>query len=226
MNDKSQTNTDQLDTLSEEALARRVQVGCVRSYEELDRRLRPRLVYLLHKRTGSREDAEDLAQQALMRAYQKIDRYDPKRCFRSWLFTIAVRLAIDLHRKRGIQTTGEGIERAVDTRPGPAEQASRVDGQRRLWALADRVLDPTQRTALWLHYGEELKAREIAKTLGITAVHVRVLLYRARRILMTHLDTPIEPQARPVIGRQAEPVAVTEAVTIQKEPGLSEGVVT
>lgn len=222
MSDPRQTDTDRLDALSEEALARRVQHGCVRSYEELDRRLRPRLVYLLTKRTGSREDAEDLAQQALMRAYQRIDRYDPGRRFRSWLFTIAIRLAIDAHRKRGIRATGEGIERAMDTGPGPAETVSRLDGQRRLWALADRVLDPTQRTALWLHYGEQLKAKEIAKTLGITAVHVRVLLYRARRTLMTHLDTPSgKSRAGPV-----NPLPVNEASPIREQTCLNEGAMT
>lgn len=190
------TGTEPLNTLSEEDLARRVQLGCVRSYEALDQRLRPRLVYLLQKRTGSREDAEDLAQQALIRAYQKIKTYDPRRRFKAWLFTIAVRLCIDAHRKRKVQTTGDSVERAVDPGQGPAETVSRMEGQRRLWALADRVLDPTQRTALWMHYGEDMKAKEIAKTLGITAVHVRVLLYRARRTLLGHLDE----QTRDVTG--------------------------
>ncbi len=204
----------------------------MKSYEELDRRLRPRLVYLLHKRTGSREDAEDLAQQALVRAYQKIETYDSRRSFRAWLFTIAVRLSIDAHRKRRIQPTGgEGIERAVDPGPGPAETVSLRDGQRRLWALADRVLDPTQRTALWLHYGEQLKAKEIAKTLGITAVHVRVLLYRARRTMMAHLDEPEVSQAGPVIpprviSQPARATPADKAIPLRKDPGLSEGAVT
>ena len=188
MNLTSPTEPEALNTLSEEDLARRVQLGCVRSYETLDHRLRPRLVYLLYKRTGSREDAEDLAQQTLIRAYQKIRMYNPKRRFKAWLFTIAVRLCIDAHRKRKINATGEGIERAQAPGQGPAETVSRMEGQRRLWALADRVLDPTQRTALWMHYGEDMKPKEIANALGITAVHARVLLYRARRALMKHLE--------------------------------------
>lgn len=169
----------------------------MRSYEELDRRLRPRLVYLLCKRTGSREDAEDLTQQALMRAYQRIDQYQPGRSFRAWLYTIAVRLAIDAYRKRGIETTGAWVEHAIDPGPDPAETVGQQDTQRRLWALADRVLEPAQRTALWLHYGEQLNPKEIAKTLGLTAVHVRVLLYRARRKLLRHLEEPKPVKAVP-----------------------------
>jgi RNA polymerase sigma-70 factor, ECF subfamily len=225
LSDKRQTETDRLDTLSEEVLARRVQLGCIPSYEELDRRLRPRLVYLLMKRTGSREDAEDLAQQTLLRAYQKIDGYDPGRRFRAWLFTIAIRLSIDAYRRRGVNALGgEGIERVVDPGEGPAETVSRREGQRRLWSLADRVLDPTQRTALWLHYGEQLKGKEIARTLGITAVHVRVLLYRARRTMMKHLDEPVEAG---VVGK---PVKVEAHQCVAgagcKASGLKEGAVT
>ncbi len=147
-------------------------------------------MYLLHKRTGSREDAEDLTQQALMRAYEKIDQYDPGRSFRAWLFTIAVRLAIDAHRKDRVGATANGIDHVADTAPSPAERIYQKDTQRHLWALADRVLDPTQRTALWLHYGEQLKAGQIGLALGVSAVHVRVLLFRARRTLMAHLDRP------------------------------------
>ncbi len=225
MSDKRLTDTERLDALSEETLAQRVRLGCIPSYEELDRRLRPRLVYLLTKRTGSREDAEDLAQQALMRAYEKIGSYDPRRRFRSWLFTIAVRLSIDAYRKRGVKATGgEGIERVVDPGLGPAETVSMMEGQRRLWALADRVLDPTQRTALWLHYGEQMKAKEIATTLGITAVHVRVLLYRARRALMVHLDEPIEARVveKPVRAEAHRCVAGAGC----KASGLKQGAVT
>jgi RNA polymerase sigma-70 factor, ECF subfamily len=211
-------DTIRLDALSEEQLARRVRLGCVRSYEELDRRLRPRLVYLLYKRTGSHEDAEDLAQEALLRAYRKIDQYDPGKRFSPWLFTIAIRGAIDLHRKRqrGGQMTGEGVEHAADPRPCPAQTADQRDGQRHLWALADRVLGPVPRAALWLHYGEQQTTRQIAKALGINAVHVRVVLYRARRTLLKHLEPANEP--RPVV---ATPVRILRPRPTMKEGALS-----
>jgi RNA polymerase sigma-70 factor (ECF subfamily) len=216
------TNPAGAGTPSDEELARRVQHGCVRSYEELDRRLRPRLIYLLRKRTGSAEDAEDLTQQALLRAYQRIDQYDPNRPFRSWLFTIAVRLSIDAYRKRGIDGSGDGIERAVDPGPGPADRVSEQDAQQRLWALADRVLDPTQRTALWMHYGEQLRAKEIARALGITAVHVRVLLYRARRTLLTHLE-----QTEPDRADRGEVAPVPVPMKADRTaPRLTEGALT
>lgn len=221
MSQPKRTDTDPLDTPSEEELARRVQCGCILSYEELDQRLRPRLIHLLYKRTGSHEDAEDLAQQALMRAYQRIDQYDPKRVFRSWLFTIAVRLAIDAHRRRGVRATGEKIDGVVDPGPGPAEKVNQHDEQQRLWILADRVLNANQRTALWLHYGEQQSAVEIARALGITTLHVRVLLYRARRTLMAHRDESAQASTH-----QANLEAVQKTVPGYNKSNFSERAVT
>ncbi|GAB4108335.1 MAG: hypothetical protein Kow00105_15050 [Phycisphaeraceae bacterium] len=187
MTARDNAKLNSMDTPSDETLARRVQRGCVRSYEALDRRYRARLVYLLEKRTGNREDAEDLTQQALMRAYQRIDRYNPSRPFKTWLITLAVRLAIDANRKRSLSVGSDDVEITPDNRPGPAESMEQQDTRRWLWTFADRVLDSRQRTALWLHYGEDLDARQIARVLGLTTVHVRVLLYRARRTLLKHL---------------------------------------
>lgn len=222
MTEPTKKVTKGADTPSDEELAGRVRRGCVKSYEELDRRLRPRLVCLLRKRTGSREDAEDLTQQALLRAYEKIDRFDPRRSFRSWLITIAVRLSIDAHRKRRVDASGQGVERAMDPAPGPAETVHQRDTQRRLWALADRVLDANQRTALWMHYGEQLKAKEIAKALGITAVHARVLLFRARRTLMAHLD---ETEADRPVGAIPEPLCIpmNRRPSTRRKQSLTEG---
>lgn len=183
------TTLNSMDTPSDETLARRVQRGCVRSYEALDRRYRARLIYLLEKRTGNREDAEDLTQQALMRAYQHIDRYNPSRPFKTWLITLAVRLAVDANRKRSLSVRSGDVDMTLDKRPSPADNMEQQDTRRWLWTFADRVLEPRQRTALWLHYGEDLDARQIARVLGLTTVHVRVLLYRARRTLHKHLGS-------------------------------------
>ncbi|MEM7626011.1 MAG: sigma-70 family RNA polymerase sigma factor [Planctomycetota bacterium] len=173
---------------SDEDLAARVQGGCVRSYEQLDRRYRARLVHLLRKRVGREADAEDLAQATLWTAYEKIDRYDPSRKFSTWLFTIGTRKAIDLGRarqRRG-EAGGESTAALADEQPGPMQRAIRAeesdptrDGG--IWQVADEVLKPTQWTALWLAYGEDQTPAEIAAALNVSRVSVRVMLHRARK---------------------------------------------
>ncbi|MEM9420044.1 MAG: sigma-70 family RNA polymerase sigma factor [Planctomycetota bacterium] len=191
------------DAVTDEALAARVQTGCVKSYEELDRRYRVRLIHLLRRRVGRESDAEDLAQITLFTAYEKIGRYDPKRKFSTWLFTIAVRKAIDHGRANakhvapsGHEPTagGDAIIALPDQTDGPLQRTIEAEQHNRrsdLWRLADEVLKPAQWTALWLHYGEDQTPAEVAKAMNISRVNARVLLHRARKILSDKLkDSP------------------------------------
>lgn len=139
---------------------------------------------LLLRRLPTRADAEDVAQETFLMAWRGIERYDPSRRFTTWLYTIAVRASVDvLRRTRAHEAVDERDERLVDAGPDPAAWASSREEARALWALADRALSPDQRTALWLRYAEDADAAEIGRVLGRTALAVRLLLHRARRIL-------------------------------------------
>ncbi len=178
-----------LDTVSEDALVDRVRSGCEASFAELDRRMRPRLIAALHRRTRSRADCEDIAQQALLQAYRQLHRYDAARRFSTWLFTIAFRLAVDAHRRRRPEASlhHPALPAPVDPAAGPAQQAMARELRRNLWAVADRVLSDVQFSALWLRYGEGLEPGEVASVLNRSAVSVRVLLHRAKRKLRPHV---------------------------------------
>jgi len=190
MNESSATTqTAALRSASEEDLARRVQVGCADSFAELVDRLQPRLLFVLRRRMQHYADAEDVAQKTLLRAFEKIDLYDATRKFSPWLFTIALRLAADHHRQRKIPVAlaGEAAVTAVDPNPNPEQLAIHGEQSRNIWEVAQHVLQPESWTALWLLYGEGQSVREIARSLGRTAVSVRVLLFRARKTLTPHL---------------------------------------
>lgn len=176
------------ETKSEEDLACRVQAGCATSFTELAERMQPRLLFVLRRRLGHEADAEDVAQNTLMRAFEKIQLYNPKQKFSPWLFTIALRLATDYHRKKQLPTTPNDAELSItDPQPSPAQQAMDQEKSNDLWTLAEKVLKPDQWTALWLLYGEGQSVKEIAQSLNRTSVSIRVLLHRARKILTPHL---------------------------------------
>jgi len=170
---------------SEEVLACRVQEGCERSFEELVRRLYPRLLFVLQRRLQNHADAEDVAQKTLLRAYENIASYNANRKFAPWLFTIGLRLAVDHHRqqKSANQATGYLVTAVADPQPTPEQQAIRLEQSDDLWSLAEKTLKPDQWTALWLLYGEGQTVKEIAQSLGRTQVSVRVLLFRSRKVL-------------------------------------------
>ncbi len=188
MSESAPASITTLHTASEEDLACRARDGCADCFNELAKRLQPRLLFVLQRRVRDHADAEDLVQKTLLRAYEKISLYDPARKFSPWLFTIALRLAADHHRKSKLPTeTGESTSALADPAPSPTQRAIQHEDASNIWVLAEGVLKPDQWSALWLLYGEGHSVREIAKTLRRTTVSVRVMLYRARKSLAPHL---------------------------------------
>lgn len=200
---------DNLATMTDEQLAARLQAGCLEAFGPLFERLRPRLVHFLWQRTGNRADAEDVAHDAFIRAYEKIDQYNGRYRFTTWLFTIASRIAIDRKRARRANVTTDALGPLPDTKDGPTARASRNEMKQNLWAVAAKVLNEQQHTALWLRYGEELEIDDIATILDKSAVGIRVLLMRARNKLAPHVKqlaaSPVQSDDQPsdVAGESA-----------------------
>lgn len=171
-------------------LVRRVQNGCNQSATELANRFTPRLLILLERRlSGGRADAEDIAQESLSRAFQEIQNFDFQFKFSTWLYTIAIRRAIDFNRKakrRPLSLSSDSINEIPSRRDSYSESvAEKVND---LWSIARKVLVESQYSALWLKYGEGLSIQEIAQVLNKTQIGVRVHLHRARTKLSKELN--------------------------------------
>jgi len=167
----------------DEELARRAQAGCVASFEELARRFQVPLVHFL-RRWASREDAEDLAQDTLLRAYRNLHRYRPSWRFATWLFTIARRLSINQARRRRPMAASDALDEVEHDAPEPADAVAREESRQRLWSLAASALSKPQMTATWLHYVEGMPLGQIARVLGCSQVAAKVTLFRARKRLL------------------------------------------
>jgi RNA polymerase sigma-70 factor (ECF subfamily) len=175
-------------------LISRAQGGSLPCFAEIVRRYEGRLFNFLLRRTRSIPDAEDLVQETFVRAWQRIGQYNPRWQFSTWLFTIANRLAIERRRRMQREASFVLLDRAASAGCEPAGPVADREQCRHIWALADRILSETQRTALWLRYGEELGPKEIARVLGQSQVGVRVTLCRARKALAAHLGSAGEPE--------------------------------
>jgi len=170
------------DSKTDEDLAREARAGSPRSFEELALRYRRRLFAYFRPRLGSDQDAEDLAQETLLKLYRNIGNYDPTYRFSVWLYTAAGRLAISEYRRRTVVAAGlRSIAREEESRePEDPPEKGEAD---RLWTLAE-TLNGNQYRALWLRYAEEMPINDIAVSLGKSRVAVRILLHRARTNLM------------------------------------------
>lgn len=173
--------------LTPEELARRVQEGSSACFVELLSRYEGRVFNFLLRRVPTAADAEDLTQEAFVRAWQRIETYDPTRRFSTWLFTIAARLASS-HRRAAARDLNRARQSAREPRANdPGVHAAAREGAGRVWALADEILNDDQRSAVWLRYVEDMAIHDIARVLGKSNVAVRVALFRARRALAARL---------------------------------------
>src|SRR5882757_2414646 len=164
---------------SSEELAVRARAGSRGSFDELVVRLRPRLVAFLARRLADAADAEDVAQETFLRAFDHLDRYDATRPFLTWLFAIGKNIATNHGIARGRRDARHERSRPVEAALGEAIEAANGEavGQAReasdLWARAAAVLSPAAYQVLWLRYAQGLTVREIATQLDRSSVAIK-----------------------------------------------------
>lgn len=191
---------------AEAALVARAAGGEREAFAQLVHKHEASLQRYLRLISPSIEDAEELAQESFLRAWSRLDRYDPRWRFSTWLFTLARRLAASRARRLS-DPLGAGHDFAgLGGEEDPARELDERELGRQLWTLARRVLPREQFEGLWLRYVEDLGASEIGRVLDRRPGAVRVLLHRARLELAGRLDPRLaeEPaprgEARPLLG--------------------------
>ena len=175
-----------LGPLDDAELARRAGAGCVESFAELARRYQTRIVHYVRHVLGARGngDADDVAQDAFVRAWQAIRSYEERWAFSTWLFTIARRTCLNHVRGVKRRRVREAVTAPVfDGLDDPCTTALAVERAVKLWDVAAHQLSERQVTALWLRYAESKSLPEIAAVVETSEANVKVILHRARRQL-------------------------------------------
>jgi len=173
--------------VTDEELAVEVTSGSRAAFEELVCRYSPRLFHFLRHRLSTSQDIEDLIQETFLKVFRHIDRYNPEFKFSTWLYTVAIRLAISNYRSNKSKDNS-----SIPYHPpaDPQEIVIRKDQSQKMWSCAES-LHNKQYEALWLRYMEDMAVKEIALVMNKTQVQVRVLLHRARLNLGKKLNKSI-----------------------------------
>lgn len=133
---------------------------------------------------ASPSEAEDLTQEAFLKAFRSMDSFAEGTNFRAWLLRIATNCFIDGARYRSarpeVPTAEAGLRAPVRNNPGAAIEFRELEG-----AVADalQALPETERAVLVLRVYEEMPHREIARAVGKSAATVRWHLHQARKRL-------------------------------------------
>lgn len=180
---------------SDEELALSTKDGDRAAFDELVRRHQGRVYAVAYRITWDREEALDVAQEAFVKAYRKIGRWQPSGAFGAWLMRLATNQAIDHARrlKRHRERRVEGVAPEEADEAYVASESGRAERRVRGFEIEDRVqaaltkLSPSQRTAFVLRHYEGMALADIAPVLGCSVGSVKVHLFRALRKLRVEL---------------------------------------
>ncbi len=147
---------------------------------------------LCYRLLGERTEAEDAAQEAFLKAYSHLRRYDTERPFKTWILTIASNLCIDRLRKR--RATFVSIDEPIPATlslasddPQPEQMALLNERSRRIQSMLNE-LPEDYRAAVVLRYWYDYSYAEIAEILETTESAIKSRLFRARQMLADKLD--------------------------------------
>ena len=191
----------------EAGLVEQARAGDMSAFSRLIARYQDRVVNACWRISGNADDAHDLAQEAILRALESIDRFQHKSGFYTWLFRIATNLAISHRRQaarrvklslhgpdgqfRGDQPGAQLAGRVSTGSDDPSVRLSSRETQERVAEELDRLEDD-HRAVVVLRDIEGFDYREIAEILDVPVGTVKSRLYRARMELRDRLG--------PVVG--------------------------
>jgi RNA polymerase sigma-70 factor (ECF subfamily) len=182
------------------------------AFEELVLRYQGRLVTVLAHLVGSRDQAEDLAQDVFLRVYRARKRYVAGAKFSTWLFTIANNVASNALRSRSrrreftLQQRDSGpmgarpLDVMLQASSGqmPARQLDKAE-MRDVVRMALGVLNERQRLAVLLSKFENMSYADIAQTMDLSPQAIKSLLSRARGNLRDVLEPYLQHGDRPAV---------------------------
>jgi len=174
------------DMIEDTTLVRRTLSGDQEAFSSLVEKYKDPVFNVAYRMLGNPTEAEDVAQEAFVRAYTQLHTYKEAHRFSTWLLSIASHLSIDqLRRRRFLALPLENVpflEWIADVGPGPEQSALRHETADDMQRILD-TLPVKYRAVLLLRYWHDFSYEEIAHTLDLTPALVKARLHRARELV-------------------------------------------
>jgi len=147
------------------------------------------------------EEAEEVAQEAFVRVWKSLNRFDPNTRFTTWLYRIVTNLSLDTirSRKRRPMAASLPLEDSLTEAPGGMENPESFTGSRDMVRLIERLageLPETQRMVFTLRDIQDLSIEEVCECTGLSSGSVRSNLHYARKRLREHLEKEYDVKRR------------------------------
>ena len=190
---KSEEGSERLSRRSEKKLIDRVRAGDQNSARQLVDAHKDRLFAFVWRIIRDHHDAEEICQDAFMRAFSSLETFRPEYRFSTWLFTIGYRLCLNWIRRKHAVTGEVDVTVLPSGLSDAADELAQSEDARRLkdaiWDAVDQLSVP-QRATVLLYYREGQSCQEVSETMQIPVATVKSHLHRARaclRSLLSHV---------------------------------------
>lgn len=182
-------------------LVTRATKGDQKAYEELVNRYKGQLHNLMYRMVHSMQEAEDLVQEAFMKAFGSLANFNYEYAFSTWLYKIATNNCIDHLRKKKLQTFS--IDAPIEYKDStytmeipdltyyPDKEMIRNE-RNSLIKVAIDSLPEKYKTVIYLRHSDELSYEEIASMLNIPIGTVKARIFRAREMLNRFLKGKVD----------------------------------
>lgn len=158
------------------------------AYEVLVSRYKKQVYNIAYRFSGNREDALDITQEAFIKAYNSLKKYDPKYKFSSWILKITTNYCLDLKKKKSIETVTLNTD--MDNRETTVSAEEVYIHKSNSIVIKDAInsLPEEYRILIIMYHNENLSYNEISEILKIPLTKVKNRLYRGRNMLKETLE--------------------------------------
>lgn len=158
--------------------------GKINAFTDIVERHKDHAFNLALRICGNREEAEEIAQDAFMKAFRSLNSFRMKSSFSTWLYRIVYNTSVSLvrTRKKGILSLEEFPADASDfIGNNTSEEEAETEYRNSLVSFALQKLNEDERAIITLFYYEEMNTDEIAEITGLGKSNIKVRLFRARQ---------------------------------------------
>ncbi len=177
-----------MEIIEDKELVRLTLEGDNSSFEVLFERYRDSILSMLRMRCGDNALADDLLQEAFIKAFLNLEKFDSSFAFGGWIMRIAQNLLIDYGRRVENRPKESAVDLDMPSEsPNPEECFMGVEDNDRLNSALKRLNEP-YRKIIELRFWRDMSYEQISEMLGLPMGTVKTQVFRARRAFIDNLD--------------------------------------